>query len=121
MMLIKNIKIPNYVCYFRNRILRDKGGVCVYVHERLADGVMKVESGLENNEFFVLRFENLKPNLILIAYYGVIENQYGSDQVTAMQSDIFNLIRKYSEEGNYVKWCGDFNNSIGNNFVDDLT
>ena len=110
----KNIKIPNYVCYFRNRELRDKGGICVYVHERLAGGVMKLEQGLEHNEYFVLRFENCKPNLIIICSYGVIEGQFTKDEIFAMQSDLFNTYRKYLEEGCDVIWGGDLNVHIPN-------
>ena len=110
----KNIPISGYVCYWRNRILREKGGVCVYIKEKFGSDVMKHETGLENNEFFVIRLECTDPNIILICYYGVIEGQYNADQVTAMQSDIFNLMKKYDEEGNRVYWCGDFNNHIPN-------
>ena len=110
----KNIPIPNYTCYFRNRILREKGGVAVYVNDRIANGCLKMESGLENNEFLILKFENFEPNLVVIGYYGVIEGQYPKEQVTAMQSDIFNLFRKYKEEGCQIYWCGDFNNHVPN-------
>ena len=110
----KNLKIPNYVCYFRNRELRDKGGICIYVHEKLANGVMKLEQGLEHNEYFILKFENCEPNLIIICYYGVIEGQFNNDQIFAMQSDIFNVYKKYIEEGCDVLWCGDYNNHLPN-------
>ena len=110
----KNIKIPNYVNYFRNRIQREKGGVCIYVSEKLSNGCMKLETGLENNEYFVLRLENFSPNLIVMGYYGVIEQQYNKDQVLAMQADIFNSFRKYREEGCDIFWCGDYNNHIPN-------
>ena len=110
----KNLKIPNYTCYFRNRELRDKGGVCIYVHDSLANGVMKLEQGIGENEYFVLKFENCEPNLIIICYYGVIEGQFVNDQVFAMQADIFNTYRKYLEAGFDILWCGDFNNHIPN-------
>lgn len=110
----KNIKIENYVCYYRNRHLRDKGGVAIYVHEKWANGCMKLETGLEHNEFFVIKLENFTPNVVVIGYYGVIEGQYNKDQVTAMQADIFNLFRKYKEEGYQIFWSGDYNNHIPN-------
>ncbi len=110
----KNIPIKGYTCYYRNRILREKGGVCIYVHERLGNGVVKTESGLENNEFLIIRLENFSPNVVVIGYYGIIESQYHKDQVTTMQADIFNLFKKYSDEGCSTFWCGDFNNHIPN-------
>ena len=111
----KNLKIPDYECYFHNRVLREKGGTAIYVHKKWGPATMKLETGLDHNEFFIIRIEGTEPNLILIIFYGVIESQFGVDEVRAMQADLFQLVTKYSEEGNQIFWCGDFNNSIGNN------
>lgn len=108
----KNLKVEGYECYYRNRVAREKGGIAVYVKNKLANGCMKLESGLDNNEFFVLRLENTSPNLVVIVYYGVIEKQYLADEVLAMQSDMFDVVRKYVQEGNRVIWGGDFNNHL---------
>ena len=108
----KNIKVEGYVCYYRNRVGREKGGVAMYIKEKWANGCMKLESGIDNNEFFVLRMENSEPNVIVIVYYGVIEKQFLADEVSAMQSDLFDTVRKYVREGNRVIWAGDFNNHL---------
>ena len=77
---------------------REKGGVAMYIKEKWANGCMKLESGIENNEFFVLRMENSEPNVIVIVYYGVIDKQFLADEVSAMQSDLFDTVRKYVRE-----------------------
>ena len=97
---LKNIKIEDYVCYFRNRPLRDKGGIAIYIHQKWANSVMKLEEGIDHNEF--------------VAYYGVIEGQFTNEEVRAMQGDLFEIIRKYNEEGCILVWAGDFNNHVGN-------
>lgn len=112
---VKNIKIDDYVCYYNNRTLREKGGTAIYVHEKWANNVMKLESGLDHNEYFIIKIESTVPSTVVIAYYGVIENQFHSDEIKAMQSDLFQMVAKYCEEGNEIYWCGDFNNSIANN------
>ena len=111
----KNIKIEDYVCYYRNRPLREKGGVAIYLKNRWANASMKLEEGIDHNEFFVLRIENTYPNIILVVYYGVIEGQFTTEEVRAMQADLFETVSKYSEEGCHIFWAGDFNNHIGNN------
>ena len=52
---------------------------------------MKCEEGIEHNEFFVVKLENFSPNVVVIGYYGVIEQQFNREQVVAMQEDIFNI------------------------------
>mgnify|MGYP001162975371 FL=1 len=111
---LKNIKIEDYVCYFRNRPLRDKGGIAIYIHQKWANSVMKLEEGIDHNEFFVIRIESTTPNIIIVAYYGVIEGQFTNEEVRAMQGDLFEIIRKYNEEGCILVWAGDFNNHVGN-------
>ena len=110
----KCIQIENYTCYYRNRSIKEKGGVSIYVHNRLANACMKLESGLDLNEFFVLKLECFNPNVIVVVYYGVIEQQY-PNEVIAMQGDLFSIIRNYTSQGYHIVWGGDFNNHIGNN------
>ena len=110
----RNIKIDDYVCYYRNRQLREKGGVAIYIKNRWANSAMKLEEGLDHNEFFVLRVESTSPNLIIIVFYGVIEGQFTTEEVRAMQADLFEIILKYRSEGCDILWAGDFNNHIGN-------
>lgn len=108
----KFINLPGYSCYYRNREGREKGGVCIYIHEKFKNACMKLESGIENNEFFVVKLECFTPNVVIIGYYGVIECQYSNEEVLAMQADIFSIFNKYREEGNTVIWAGDFNNHL---------
>ena len=111
---LKNIKVEDYVCYFRNRPIREKGGIAIYVHQKWANSTMKLEEGLEHNEFFVSRIESTTPNIIIIVFYGVIEGQFTKEEVRAMQGDLFEIIKKYNEEGCSLLWAGDFNNHVGN-------
>ena len=106
------IKIPNYTVYYRNRCQKEKGGVCIYVNNKFANSCVKLETGLDASEYFVLKLECFTPSLILIVFYGVIEQQF-PNEVIAMQGDLFEVVKKYVDEGNSVFWAWDFNNHLG--------
>ena len=79
------IRIPGYTAYFRNRVDRSKGGVCVYIKDKWAQYAMKLESGEGSNKYFILKIEAFEPALVICMYYGVIEGQFGRNNVTKME------------------------------------
>ena len=109
----KNIKLPGFTGYFRNRVGKSKGGICLYVRDSWAPYCMKLESGEGNNEYFVVKVEAFSPALVIVVYYGVQENQYGGPAVMKMQSELFNTVKEHCDQGSTLVWAGDFNNHIG--------
>ena len=111
----KSVKIPNYTCYFRNRCIKEKGGVCIYIKNSLANSCTKLESGLDLNEWFIVKIDCFTPSVVLVVYYGIIEQQFPKE-VAALQGELFNTIKSYIDEGSTLYWAGDFNNHIGDAF-----
>ena len=108
-----NIRIPGYVNYFRNRESKSKGGISVYVKDKWANWCMKLESGDGDNEFMVVKIEAFNPAIVVVVYYGVIENRTPTAKVLQMQGELFNTIKEYADQGMSIQWAGDFNNHIG--------
>ena len=106
-------KIPGYTAYYRNRVGKAKGGICVYIKDRWAQYAMKLESGEGPNEYFFVKLEAFDPAIVICIYYGVIEGQYSRQSVTDMQSELFNTVKQYTDAGCTLVWGGDFNNHIG--------
>ena len=51
--------------------------------------------------------------MVLVLHYGVIENRFSSNEVLTMQTEVFNTIRTYCEEGMDVFYTGDLNVHLG--------
>ena len=107
-------ELPGYVTYHRNRITKSKGGIAIFLKKEFEHHIMKLESGSLDNEFFVCKLSCFEPQIVLVLQYGVIENRYSNAEIFSMQSEIFNIIRGYTEEGFDLFWTGDMNVHLGN-------
>ena len=55
-------EVKGYVTYHRNRQNnKAKGGIAIFFKKSLAQWVIKLESGLDNNEFFACKISCLSP------------------------------------------------------------
>ena len=84
------------------------------IKKSLEPWVIKLESGLDDNEFFTCKISCFEPEVVLVLNYGVIENRYTTNEVFNMQTEVFNVVKNYCDEGFDVFWTGDLNIHLGN-------
>ena len=86
----------------------------MFIKKDIEPWVLKMESGLNDNEYFVCKIGCFDPEVVLVLSYGVIENRYTTNEILTMQTEIFNVIKSYCDEGHDVLWTGDLNLHLGN-------
>ena len=106
-------ELPGYITYYRNRVSKSKGGICMFFKKEYEDYLMKLETGLDDNEYFVCKVSCFNPQLVLVLQYGVIENRYSNAEILGIQSEVFNIIKSYNEEEFDILWTGDLNLHLG--------
>ena len=87
----------------------------MFFKKELAQWVVKLESGVDENEFFACKVSCFEPEVVLVLHYGVIENRFTTNEVMTMQTEVFNIIKNYCEEGLDVFYTGDLNVHLGVN------
>ena len=110
-------KIPNFRSFHRNREVRAKGGLCVFVREELARECIQLWSGDAENEVIAVSFPVLEPRLIVVASYGTQQNTFGPGVTEVHVQEIMGRIQEWVNEGARVVWAGDQNLSIGTEFL----
>ena len=81
--------LKGFVTYHRNRQNKKaKGGIAMLIKKSLEPWVIKLESGLDDNEFFTCKISCFEPEVVLVLNYGVIENRYTTNEVFNMQTTI---------------------------------
>ena len=107
-------EIKGYITYHRNRIQKAKGGICMFIKKEYEQWVVKMESGLDANEYFVCKLGCFEPELVLVLQYGVIESRFTTSEILEIQSEVFNVVKSYCDMGHDVLWTGDMNLHVGN-------
>ena len=109
-------ELPGFVTYFRNRKARAAGGVAILIKEERARYAVKLDVGLDQNEFFVIKFTNCNPHLVIVIYYGN-QRKVGVDQIKLHLSQLLDAVKKYTSQGCNVNVLGDFNLQTGNSVI----
>ena len=107
-------QIKGYSTYFRNRGTKSKGGLATLVFDKLSHFVTKLETSNEPSEFFSIKMDCFDPPLVIVNFYGVIENQYTKQELLKVQAELFNTFETHMQSGSNVLLIGDFNNHLGN-------
>lgn len=90
-------KVKGYTTYFENRKERMKGGVAILITD------------------FSVSLSSFEPPLVVMAWFGIIENQFLNQELIKIQSELFNSYENHLSSGSTVLLAGDFNNHVGNN------
>ena len=107
--------IKGFSTYHRNRSNnKAKGGIAMLFRQTIAPWVIKLETGLDENEFFTCKISCFEPEVVLVLQYGVIENRHSVNEIAALQSEVFSVVKGYCDEGYDVFWTGDLNVHLGN-------
>ena len=86
----------------------------MFIKKEYEQWVVKMESGLEANEYFVCKLGCFEPELVLVLQYGVIESRFTTSEILEIQSEVFNVVKSYCDMGHDVLWTGDMNLHVGN-------
>ena len=108
----KNIKLPNFICYNRQRPHTSGGGVCIGFSRRLTGGIKQYDTGEKVDLLAVVldqHFFNLKKDILLITCYIPPSNSSYTknraiDPFDDWTSVLVNAGNKYD-----IVLCGDFN------------
>ena len=109
-------ELPGYISFFRNRKERAAGGISVMIRENKAQYAVKLESGLDDNEFMAIKLTNCSPHLVIILYYGC-QAKMGVDTIKLHLSQLMQTVTKYTDMGCTVQMVGDFNLHLGNTVI----
>ena len=110
-------KLSNYKSYFRNRDVRMKGGLCLFVRNDISVNVVKVWEGLNENEVICVVINQCVPKLAVFLSYGTQANSFGRMVPEQNIREIFGKMDNYINDGYECLWIGDQNLKVGRDLV----
>ena len=91
-----------------------KGGIAIFVEQKHANNTVVLETGVENDEeFVVVKINTVSPPLVIMAIYGPQSNNKKA-QIESLWSKYVGLWKKYTDLGWNLIIAGDLNAAIGN-------
>ena len=110
----KKLTIPGYQCYNRNRISENMGGVAtaVRIDEKIA--TIKVDEGIDKDEFIWTRHSQFRTPINIINVYGEIESRYSKKEVEERWERIMEKIARIEATNESIILIGDLNKAVGN-------
>ena len=77
----KRLSIPGYHCYNRNRISQNMGGVATVIRNDEQMFAIKVDEGLDKDEFILTRHCQFSPPINILNIYGEIESRSNKKEI----------------------------------------
>ena len=109
----RNLKVPNYSSYTRNRKGKKHGGIATSVLNSEVNQCLKVSEGANDNEYIVTRHSQFLTPLNVINIYGEQETRTPVDEIRDHWNEIVQEIIKIEARNEHVVIIGDFNKHIG--------
>ena len=105
---------PNYTFVGRSRQkVNSKGGVAIGYLKEMGKHMVKVREGTGKNEFILLKYTGVTPNIIYGVYYGNQENTTPEGEIKNNLAELFSALNEYKQQGLNIIVGGDFNVHIG--------
>ena len=108
-------QVKGYRTFFRNRKVRQKGGIALLIKDEDARYATKLCEGRDENEYLCVKLTNTQPEVVFIAYYGNQTNSFtgGAAQVRTHLHELFTVAKEHADKGAQVNLLGDFNVHVG--------
>ena len=106
-------KLQGYRTFNRNRCFRNKGGICLFIKNNIANDVVLLSKGEGENEYLVVTLNCFSPKVALTLSYGLQVNTFGRDVADDNWREIFSNIKHLSDNGYDQIFLGDQNVHVG--------
>ena len=108
------IRIKKYHTSLRNRKNYKKmGGVATVVQNYLKPHTVKVKEGDDEDEFLIIRLDNISPPLNIINIYGGIESRMENQEILESWGRLKLQIDEIRSRNEFCLMVGDLNRAIG--------
>ena len=88
------MNIPGYVSYSRNRKDKASGGISTSVSNIDAPFCVRVEEGLEDNEFILTRHSQFQPPINVLNLYGQQECRVAREIIERHWNEVLEVVSK---------------------------
>ena len=109
--------IPGYTTFFKNREVKNMGGISTSIKDKWRDFAVNVGQGSHEDEYIITRLDNFKPAICIINCYGEQESRTCKEEIEARWSRLRKELDKIKARGEGCLLIGDLNKQVGS---DDL-
>ena len=110
----KRLSIPGFLCYNRNRPLQNMGGVATAIRNDEKMFAIKVDEGLDKDEFILTRHSQFNPPINVLNVYGEIESRSNTREIEERWGRLLKIISRIELCNESLILIGDMNKAIGN-------
>ena len=110
----KRLSIPGYHCYNRNRISQNMGGVATVIRNDEKMFAIKVDEGLDKDEFILTRHCQFSPPINILNIYGEIESRSNKKEIEERWDRILAIVAGIESRNEALLLIGDMNKAVGN-------
>jgi exonuclease III len=110
----KKLSIPGYLCYNRNRACQNMGGVATAIRKDEQIYSLKVDEGIDNDEFILTRHSQFNPPINVLNIYGEIESRSNVKEIEERWCRLLEIVSKIESRNEAIILIGDMNKAVGN-------
>ena len=110
----KKLSIPGYHCYNRNRISQNMGGVATVIRNDEKMFAIKVDEGLDKDEFILTRHCQFSPPINILNIYGEIESRSNKKEIEERWDRVLAIVAGIESRNEALLLIGDMNKAVGN-------
>ena len=110
----KRLSIPGFLCYNRNRPLQNMGGVATAIKNEEKMFTIKVDEGMNKDEFILTRHSQFTPPINILNVYGEIESRSNTKEIEERWGRLMKIVSRIKACNTSLVLIGDMNKEIGN-------
>ena len=109
----RKLKIPEYLCFNRNRQDVGGGGIATCIQSKDAAHTLKVAEGAEDHEMLITRHSQFSTPINIINMYGEQECRSKNEEIKEKWYKVLTEISKIEAKGELFILIGDLNRHVG--------
>ena len=109
----RKVILSGYTSYSRNRVDKASGGITTSVLESDSPNCLRVEEGINQNEFLVTRHSQFETPINIINIYGQQECRLSKEEIDAHWNEVMVAVAKAEARKESILIVGDLNRAVG--------
>ena len=110
----RQLQLPGYYCFTRNRICEDGGGIATCVRENERLHTLKLTEGDDDLEMIVTRHSQFQTPINIINLYGAVKSRSTNEKINERWNRVREQVTRIEGSGELVVIIGDLNAHVGN-------
>ena len=109
----RKVNIPGFVSYTRNRIDKAYGGISTSVTNSESTFCVRVEEGIDDNEYILTRHSQFEPPINILNIYGQQECRSSKETIERHWNEVLDVISQVEARNESLVIVGDANRLVG--------